>query len=996
VAEVEVGLLGPLRLRVDGRDVDVPGRQRRAALAVLALAAGRTVTVAGLVDALWSEDPPASARNSLQSHLSRLRGHLAPYADRLRRVPGGYRLDLSVTAVDAHLATAAADQARERADDPSVVARLLDGVLGTWRGPALGEFDATPALAAEAVRLEELRLTLLDLLLDARLRSEPAAAVVDLASRAAAEQPLRETTRALLVRALAGSSRAADALEVARDFRRHLDEETGLVPTAAFEDLERAVAAGELGPVPAADEHPAKVAPSPATGSVRPMVPRHGLPTPLTPVLGRDDDLGRLLPLLQVERCLTLVGPGGVGKTRLAYELATRAESGRGLAPDGVVVVELAQVQDPRATGFVLAELLGVRGDDLVAAAVDHLADRRALVVLDNCEHVVDAVRSLVRRLLGAAPQVHVLATSREPLGVPGEWVHRLSPLPVPPPGDPGAAGSPAVRLFRDRASRATGGALLVNGPESDAALERVAEVCRHLDGLPLALELAAAWLPAVGLAGLRDRLDHRLDIGPSRSVGDDRHGTLRRTIAWSYDLLTADEQRLFRHLCVVPDRFEVELAEHIAATVEVGDHPSAAVSRLVDCSMVVADPTAERPAVRVLESLRAYGLERLEAHGETDAAEQTLCTWVLDLSDRAAVGLAGPEEPEWDRRLVTALPTLRAARRAMLARADLAGAARLSAQLGNFALWREHSELWAWALETAELSGVDATRHAAPALAAAASGAWRLGLRSRAKALVARVRGLAADDDDLTAGELVHGVLELFDGRFDAAERDLLASPGGAARTAEALATVALSAGYSGRREDALRRLDTAERLAAGGSPTQQAYVAYVRGEILALDASPEATVHLRRAVDLARESRASFVEQVAALTLATVAAEAGDVQGAVESYRAVVDHWRRTGSWTQQWTTLRNVAVLLAHEGMTEDALMLVVAADAAADSSALAQEAAVAQAQLVGRLRARLGPARAAEVAAEATVTPRADVVDAALSALDRLGPRASTGS
>ncbi|HEU4490832.1 MAG TPA: hypothetical protein VFR74_08170 [Jiangellales bacterium] len=549
--------------------------------------------------------------------------------------------------------------------------------------------------------------------------------------------------------------------------------------------------------------------------------------------------------------------------------------------------------------------------------------------------------------------------------------MHRLSPLPVPPPGDPGAVESPAVRLFRDRASRATGGTPVGNDrPAGNAALEQVVEVCRSLDGLPLALELAAAWLPAVGLAGLRERLDQRLDIGPSRSSDDDRHRTLRRTIAWSYDLLTPDEQRLFRYLCVVHDRFEVELAEHMAAASDVGDHPSAVVARLVDCSMLVADSAAARPAVRVLESVRAYGLERLEAHGEGAAAGQALCTWVLHLVERAAVGITGPDEPAWDRRLVWTLPTLRAARRVMLAGGDVAGAARLSALLGDFALWREHSELWAWALETAELPGLDDTPDAVPALAAAASGAWRLGLRSKAKALVARVRRLAADDDDLTAGELVHGVLELFDGRFDDAERAVLTARGGAAQTAEAVATAALSAGYSGRRAEAMRRLDTAEQLAASGSPTQHAYVAYVRGEVLALDASPEATAHLRRSVDLARLSGASFVEQVAGLTLATSAARAGDVEGAVESYRAAVDHWRRTGSWTQQWTTLRNVAALLAGEGLTEQALTLVVAADAAPDASALAPGAAAAQARLVDQ--------------------PRTDVVEGALAALDQLYP------
>ncbi|HSK25661.1 MAG TPA: BTAD domain-containing putative transcriptional regulator [Jiangellales bacterium] len=969
MGEVEVGVLGPLRLRVDGRDVEVPGGRRRAALAVLALSAGRTVTVSALVDALWAENPPAVAGNSLQSHLSRLRAHLDPYGDLLVRDHGGYRLDLPPDAVDAHRAVTAAREARARGADPVAVSRLVGGVLREWRGRALGEFEAVPALAAEAVRLEELRLDLVDLLLDARLRSEPAAAVVDLASRAATEQLLREATLLLLVRALAASGRAADALAAARGFRRRLDEEAGLRPTPALDELERAVAAGDLD-VPS----PPRQAPRRATTRVA---------TPLTPLLGREEDLRRLRPLLGSERCVTLVGPGGVGKTRLALELAHRVQDDH---PDGVVLAELAQVQDPGSIGFVLAELLAVRGDDLVAAVCEHLAARQLVLVLDNCEHVVDVVGRLAERVLAAAPGVRILATSREPLGVPGEWVHRLAPLPVPPPDDPALEDSAAVRLFRDRAARATGSADV-----GGATAEELAEVCRRLDGLPLALELAASWLPAVGLAGLPARLSRQLDIGRSRRAGDDRHGTLRGTIAWSYDLLGEAQRRLFRHLSVVPDRFELSLAEYVAASLEPGTDPAAAVSRLVDCSMVVAEPGGPRPSLRLLESLRAFGLEQLSGHGEKASAEDMLSTWVLDLVTQAAAGLAGSDEPEWETRLVAALPTIRAARRSMLARGDVPAAATLMARFADFSIWREHGEVWSWALETAELPGIDQTAEAAGALTAAATGAWRLGRRDLARALVTRVRRLARPGADRHAASQVEGVLDLFEGRFGDAERHALAGAGDPPERSDALATAALAAGYAGRRYEALRLLDRADGLAArSGSPTLRAYAAYVRGEVLALDRSPEAAVHLRRAIDLARRSGASFVEQVARLTLASVAAREGDVREAASAYAEVIHHWLRTGGWTQQWTTLRNVAMLLGGQGAEQDAYLLLMVADAAPDASAVAGSGAEPLLRATSNLRSALGPDLAARLTARAAETPRHEAVDLALTALARLVP------
>ena len=518
-------VLGPLRLTIDDKPIDVPGPKRRAVLAMLAMASGRVVTADHLVDALWPTSPPESGRAALHSHVSRLRGHLGSSAGRLVSVDGGYRLALDPGGLDADRAEGLFAEGRTtRTSDPAAATGVLREALALWRGPALADLRDVTALATMAEGMEQLRRELTDLLIRCALDAGQAEGVVRLAAEAFADDPLREPAVLLLMRALAMTGQAPRALETAREYRRRLAEETGLDPSAQLGDLERSIAAGTIGPLGAGEtDRP------PSTGGTRTRR--------ATRLIGRAAELTALQRLLDNERLVTIVGAGGVGKTALALELA-RDE-------DAATVLPLAAIADPSGVPHVLAGALGLREvrGDVLAACLTVLRGRPGhLLVVDNCEHQLDAVRDLVSAVLDACPEVSVLATSREPLGLAAECPSRLAPLPLPGPGplsDRDArqlSNVPSVAVFLERAARVRGA--LSPGVDD---LRLVGEIVRQLDGVPLAIELAAGRLSTFSLVDLSRRLDRALDLlGGGRPRAETRHRTLRSTIEWSYDLLTS------------------------------------------------------------------------------------------------------------------------------------------------------------------------------------------------------------------------------------------------------------------------------------------------------------------------------------------------------------------------------------------------------------------------------------------------------------------------
>ena len=563
---VRVEVLGPLRLVVDGETVDVRGPKRRAVLALLAIAGGRTVPVDDLVDALWPSEVPDSARAALQSHVFRLRNHLGPAVGRLETRPDGYRLALEAEELDVAQARTLLAEARSTADrDPVRAVALLREADALWRGPMLPDLTDVLPLAAAAEGWAQLHKEVIDALIGCAIAAGQAGDVLSLAASTVAADPLREPAVLLQMRALAATAQAAEAMRIGRDYRRRLADETGLDPTPALAALEREIAGGAAGPPPAS-----------------PKLPQ----PPPTRLIGRDRAVASLHRLLATERLVTIVGPGGVGKTSVALEVARRSES--------ATVLLLAPVTDPAGVPHALAETLDLKvaQGDVLSACVAVLGDEPGVLVIDNCEHLLEAVRETVGLILTGCPRLSVLTTSREPLGLPTEYSSRLAPLPLPG-SDGDLREAPSVAVFLDRARRVR------RGPApSEADLQIVADIVRRLDGMPLAIELAAGRLSTLSLSDLRDRLDRSLDLlGGGRADADARHRTLRATIEWSYDLLTSDEQELFRRLSIFPDGVDLATAETLAAELASAGDPTTRLARLVDASMIEADFSPRAPA---------------------------------------------------------------------------------------------------------------------------------------------------------------------------------------------------------------------------------------------------------------------------------------------------------------------------------------------------------------------------------------------------------------
>jgi predicted ATPase/DNA-binding SARP family transcriptional activator len=944
-ARLRVEVLGPLRLVVDGNPVEVPGPKRRAVLALLANADGRAVSVDQIVDAVWPSDPPDASRATLQSHVSRLRRHLGPAAARLEGVGGGYRLVIEPDGLDAAVARSLLAQARGRvSSDPAAACRSLRDARALWRGPVLSDLAEVLPIAAWSVALEELRHEIDELFVAAAVAAGDGASVVGAATEAVAEAPLREAAVLALMRTLAALGRGADALRAAHDFRRRLGDETGLDPSPALAALEREIAGG------------------------RDAAPRAGaVPTAATPLVGRDAEVAAVGRLLADERLVTVVGPGGVGKTRVAFDVARRH--------DDVFLLALAPVTEPDAIPHALATALqldAVRGD-VLASCVALLAAGPHLLVVDNCEHVLDGARDAVATLLASCPDLTVLATSREPLGLTAEQQCRLAPLALPDPaGDPVRA--PAVAVFVDRARRVRPDF----APSADE-LGLVADIVRRLEGMPLAIELAAGRLSSFGLSDLHARLDGALDLlGDGRTAADARHRTLRSTLAWSYDLLPDEAQRLFRHLAVFPDGVDLATAELVGAELGLAGDAGPALARLVDASMLDADLGAP-PRYRMLETLRSFGLDRLDAAGERAAAADRLVRWAVDFATAVDASLNTADEVLTNERLRREIPNLRAAWRHARRDSHLDHAISIVSALDEATQLRDFPEVWRWFQELGDDPAVATHPRAAAALAAASDGAWMLGDPAGAARFAAAAMERVIDDDGRWRALLSTAVVELSSARFEDAATHVVEAMKDAPRPAHIAWVGSLAAAYAGD----LARAHALNEMEGEIGPALRAEQEYVAGEIALIDGrGEEAEAHYERAIVLAREVGATFVIGVAAVGLSAAQVDNGRPEEALRGFRDVIDYWERASNWVQMWTTLRNLAGLLHRLGDPESALFLEAAADHAPEAAAVG-EGMSGESTGTGVLAADV----VARITAEAVTTDRAQSLAVARGAIDR---------
>ncbi|WP_067457484.1 BTAD domain-containing putative transcriptional regulator [Actinomadura macra] len=675
------GVLGAVEVRGGrGEVVAVGGPRVRGLLAMLALDAGRVVPAERLIDGLYGQEAPSGAANALQSQVSRLRRGLGD-AGLVEGHPAGYRLAVERDAVDAHVFERLAGDGREAlaAGDHARAAGLLKDALGLWRGPALADVDA-PFAAVWVVRLEERRVAVAEDRAEAEIGLGAPGAVVAELRELVDRHPLRERARALLMRALYGDGRQAEALALFEEGRRLLADELGADPSREMADAHLAILRGDAVPREAA----------------RPV--RAALPAQLTSFVGREEEVRRVGAMLADGRLVTLLGPGGAGKTRLAIEAAGR-EGGE------VCFVDLAPVDRFEVEKALLAAL-GLRESGMLPGAgephpgaeerlVAALAGQRMLLVLDNCEHIVAAVARLTHRLLSACPDLRVLATSREALAVTGEALRPLPPLAVPPEGTPvgDATGFPAVRLFADRAVAVRPGFAV-----DDGNVAAVLRICGALDGLPLAIELAAARLRSLPVSEVATRLDDRFRLLSRGNRGAaPRHQTLRAVVEWSWGLLDGPEQTLARRLTVFSGGLTLEAAGCVC---DVEDADELLVG-LADKSLVQTDGTR----FRMLDTVRAFCAERLEVAGETERFQRAHAEYFLGLARRADPHLRGPDQVAWLEALAADHGNLHTALRRCV-RLDPGLALRLVASLSWY--WWLRGRIEGTALATALLGVVD------------------------------------------------------------------------------------------------------------------------------------------------------------------------------------------------------------------------------------------------------------------------------------------------
>ncbi|WP_165975491.1 BTAD domain-containing putative transcriptional regulator [Actinomadura rubrisoli] len=651
-----VRVLGPTRVTSDGMAVDLGGPQSRRLLARLVLADGRPVTDDGLVEAVWGDEAPARAVSSLQVYVSRLRRQLGAHRGLLERSGSGYRFVVPPESVDTVQFGRDLDLGRRFLADNAASEALdaLTTALAHWQGDAYADLLDTAEVVAARGHLTELRETAVEEQLAARLAAGDAPKAVAELEEATRAAPYRERRWALLVLGLYRCGRQADALAVLRKVRALLADELGVDPGPELQRLERLVLAQDpqlMFPTTSADASPRNLPMTSADASPRNLptpFARSGLGRPLSSFRGRDAELGQLTRILAEQRLVTLIGPAGVGKTRLAVEYAAARPDG-----DGPWLVRLADVREPEVVAQAIADAIGLAQvvHDPRLALIGVLAHRPGLLILDNCEHLVDAVAALAIELITACPRLRVLTTSREPLRVDGEITLAVEPLPVAAAdGSDGAA----LSLLFDRIATVRPG-----WTPSAAEREHARRVCTALDGIPLALELAAARTQLLGLGEIAQHLGDRFALLGSVPRGSlTHHATLDAAIAWSVEPLPAADRALLLRLWPFEGGFSLEAATAVRPDGTRQATTFESLASLVSRSVVSADTTVTPTRYRLLETIRAYCQA---CDPEPAATQEAHAHWVRDLVDRCAVQLYGVEAGPAIRTILRELPNLRA-----------------------------------------------------------------------------------------------------------------------------------------------------------------------------------------------------------------------------------------------------------------------------------------------------------------------------------------------
>ncbi len=901
---IEVAVLGPVRLLVDREPVGLASVQQRILVACLALEPGRPVSVPRLIAALWPGDVPANSQGNLHSYVSRLRRVVG--ADRLVHEPGGYRLVVEPTDVDVGAARALVAQAHALLPgDPAGAGELLDGALGLWRGEPLADLPDRLAFAPDLADLDAWHRQLTEDRAAFRLAAGEAVAAIPDLERMLAADPLRERGVELLMRALHAGGRTADALALARAYRLRLVKETGLDPGPDLPALEQGILTDD---------------PALRIRSQRPVVPsvarsRPPVRPPEDLFVGRVEDLRQLRDALADHRLVTVVGPGGVGKTRLVVELLSSAGDPGGGAPEAAACafVELASVTGPDEVAAATAARLGLTAAPAgtIDALVDRLCGEACLLVLDNCEHVRGSAARLVRTLLARCPELRVLATSRRRLEVSGERLVRLAPL----------STEAQIELFYERATR------LRPGFESSAQARRlVAQICGHLDGLPLAVELAAQREAVFGLRQLHDRMAAGLSILDPIGSGEDVGG-IAATAEWSYRLLDGSSRALFDRLAICAGGFSVEALVHFAPEERAAD---ALLAELVDASMVLADHGPDPPRYRILEPIRQLGERHLDQPAH-EAAEAAHTAW-MRRHVAAARRAQDDRSPAAGRLLQQERANLRQALRRSVEGAAWTEAASLGIETALLVVDNPLLDLLDPLVQLARVTGDDTDvddRTRALCLAAAGTAWW---LSGHAESGVRRCSEAVDLLPDAWAPVSLRCMGRLLLGDVEGVEEDARRVLEHAAAPAWLRATAACSAtliheflgDHAAATAWAVRHASLLERVAA-----VDGFVDYTRGELMMAEEPERALRAFERAEARCRAAGLEYNRMVAQVGRASVLVRL-DQEGAVPACAEALTDLREAGMWPQVWMMLRLVAEFLAPRGAPGLALALLDAAD------------------------------------------------------------------
>lgn len=942
---VQLGVLGPLEVRRDGAALTVPRGRQRAVLAALAQHVGRPVSPGALLEAAWGPHLPDDPVAALQTVLSRLRSHLG--GDAITTTTAGYLLDLPPEAVDAHRFEDLVRQARSVPAAES--APLLDQALGLWRGPAYQELTDTGFAAAEVARLEGLRLDASEERAAVRLelgRPEPVVADLEVLC---AQHPYRERARTLLMTALYRAGRATEALDRYREYRDRLDRELGLRPSPALRRLEARIIGHDLEP-PAAG---GSAAPAPAWLDLS------------TGFFGREHEAAGLLEALETNRLVTVTGPGGVGKTRLAAEVLP-GWHGRTRRP--VVVVELA----PTRPGGAVAAIAGAHGLQLPASGgVDELVEfcstRSELLVLDNCEHVVDEVADLLRVLLRRCPTVTVLATSRRRLGLDPELVVPLEPL----------RSTDAVALFTDRVRR-----LRPDFDPGTSGARSAEEIARGVDRLPLALELAAASAATLGLSTVRARVVETGTL-PDLPGGVAAPERLRSVVEWSYQLLEDDQRALLQLLSVAPVDLDGRSIEELVAADHgwlAGPVPQA-VSGLVEASLLRVRDVGAVASYGMLAIVRAFAADALRRSGREERARLAHALWVRSVVEQARDTSTGPEGETAYLRLDALRPAIRTAVQWALTAGELDLAGDITGALELCPHWIPGGDLAELIVDVAEQELTRPSPRSLPVGAGAVVLADS-GDVARSRELARHADGLARTPLEESLVHLAGALADLYAGDLDGCDRHARQITGltvPLAIRADAEISLALTACYRGD-PGARRQAELAlAAAAASGAPAVEAFAEYAAGEVAGRDDPDRARDHFRGAAARADAVGVPHVSMVARIGLLGVQVRSGATD--LPDVGRLLEDEQRAGAWPQTWTTVRIFAELVRARGHPHDACFLLAAADAADSAPPLTAEDVPRYASLLAGIRADLGHDVVSRIGELARTSPRTQVLDRA---------------